>query len=523
MTRLMTSSAACCGRSRRVSCSSSSGSLVALSLAAGSHVDRSTGATVNNFLNSYTLIQTATDASFFAIMAVGATIVIISGGIDLSVGVDLRAGRRHDGDGPARAGPDRPRGDRAARPRASASASASLCGALNGVMVVGLGVHPFIITLGTMWILRGIAFVTSKAESILVPDVADRRRQGVARPGAALYPVPMLAMLAVAVARRGLSRRARSWGGTSSRRRQRRGQPLLRPARSAASRSASSCSSGLTAGLAASWARASTARPRVATRPDTSCTSSPRRSSAARSLTRRQGERRQRDARRAADRAHPAVDPDAALRSELRVDHHRLRHHRRGRARPGAARGSPRAGWRRRATTPTRRRRRGAMTRRMSRILAPLASPRLRAAGACAARRRAGATPRRRRAPAGKPLKIAMIAKSSTNPVFLSARTRRRGRGAGSCRRKHRRPGRDRLADAAERGRPDPGAAHRRRRSTKAANAILISCSDAGKVTGAIDDAVARGVPVMTFDSDAPESKRFAFYGVDDVAHRRSR
>ena len=46
---------------------------------------------------------------------------------------------------------------------------------------------------------------------------------------------------------------------------------------------------------------------------------------------------------------------------------------------------------------------------------------------------------------------------------------------------------------------------------------MLISCSDAGKVTGAINDAVARGVPVMTFDSDAPESQRFAFYGVDDV------
>jgi ribose transport system substrate-binding protein len=47
-------------------------------------------------------------------------------------------------------------------------------------------------------------------------------------------------------------------------------------------------------------------------------------------------------------------------------------------------------------------------------------------------------------------------------------------------------------------------------------DAILISCSDAGKVTGAINDAVARGVAVMTFDSDAPQSKRFAYYGVDD-------
>ena len=57
-----------------------------LSVFAGTHLDRATGQPVNNFLNSYTLIQTATDASFFAIMAVGATIVIISGGIDLSVG-----------------------------------------------------------------------------------------------------------------------------------------------------------------------------------------------------------------------------------------------------------------------------------------------------------------------------------------------------------------------------------------------------------------------------------------------------
>src|SRR5437667_1594890 len=57
-----------------------------LAALAGSHVDRQTGATVNNFWNSYTLIQTATDASFFAIMAIGATVVIVSGGIDLSVG-----------------------------------------------------------------------------------------------------------------------------------------------------------------------------------------------------------------------------------------------------------------------------------------------------------------------------------------------------------------------------------------------------------------------------------------------------
>ena len=31
----------------------------------------------------------------------------------------------------------------------------------------------------------------------------------------------------------------------------------------------------------------------------------------------------------------------------------------------------------------------------------------------------------------------------------------------------------------------------------------------------------ARGVQVMTFDSDAPQSKRFAFYGVDDIRRAR--
>ena len=155
---------------------------VVLSAFAGSHVDRVTGQPVNNFLNSYTLIQTATDASFFAIMAVGATIVIISGGIDLSVGsIYALAGvttamvlRAHGA------------GVGASRPSLlglGVSLGVGLaCGAVNGLMVVGLGVHPFIITLGTMWILRGVAFVASSAESILLPPRADARRQGVARP-----------------------------------------------------------------------------------------------------------------------------------------------------------------------------------------------------------------------------------------------------------------------------------------------------------------------------------------------------
>ncbi|MGH7592768.1 MAG: ABC transporter permease, partial [Gemmatimonadales bacterium] len=72
-----------------------------------------------------------------------------------------------------------------------------LCGLANGVMVVGLGVHSFIITLGTMWILRGVAFVISHAESILVPDSLTNMAQASLGLGASLSPVPLLAMLAV--------------------------------------------------------------------------------------------------------------------------------------------------------------------------------------------------------------------------------------------------------------------------------------------------------------------------------------
>src|SRR5678815_894290 len=49
------------------------------------------------------------------------------------------------------------------------------------------------------------------------------------------------------------------------------------------------------------------------------------------------------------------------------------------------------------------------------------------------------------------------------------------------------------------------------------ADGIAVSCSDANKLTDAINAAVKNGVPVATFDSDAPASKRFVTFGVDDV------
>jgi ribose transport system substrate-binding protein len=45
---------------------------------------------------------------------------------------------------------------------------------------------------------------------------------------------------------------------------------------------------------------------------------------------------------------------------------------------------------------------------------------------------------------------------------------------------------------------------------------ILVSCSDANKLTDAINKAVKQGVPVVTFSGDAPASKRFVALGIDD-------
>lgn len=45
---------------------------------------------------------------------------------------------------------------------------------------------------------------------------------------------------------------------------------------------------------------------------------------------------------------------------------------------------------------------------------------------------------------------------------------------------------------------------------------IAISVLNADFLTPAIDKAIDAGIPVVTWDSDAPKSKRIAFYGVDD-------
>jgi ribose transport system permease protein len=168
--------------------------------------DRDTGAThtVNKFLRADNLDKLAKNTSFFAIMAVGATFVIISGGIDLSVGSTYCLAAVSGAMFLNYFGPQGP-GAGASPVWVVPAAIAiclgvgTLCGLLNGMGVVLLQVHPFVITLGTMAIYRGIAFVMTKAQAFthFPPQFTD----GLIRyeMGHNLYPVPMLIMLGVTV------------------------------------------------------------------------------------------------------------------------------------------------------------------------------------------------------------------------------------------------------------------------------------------------------------------------------------
>jgi ribose transport system permease protein len=146
----------------------------------------------NKFLNARNLTQLAKDTSFIAIMAVGATFVIIAGGIDLSVGAIyalasvLSALVFSKGEGQMLLGV------------LVCLGVATMCGALNGGMIVLLKVHPFIITLGTMAIYRGIAFVATQGQS--VGGFPEAFRQFVRRETAnGLSLVPLVVMVLVTV------------------------------------------------------------------------------------------------------------------------------------------------------------------------------------------------------------------------------------------------------------------------------------------------------------------------------------
>lgn len=115
----------------------------------------------------------------------------------------------------------------------------------------------------------------------------------------------------------------------------------------------------------------------------------------------------------------------------------------------------------------------------------------------------------------GKTFRIVMIAKSMSNPVFPVAETGAKAAAAELS--KSTGVNIDIDWETPNDEDPQVQANNINQAAASGANCILISCSDAAKLTSAIDHAVDSGTPVMCFDSDAAKSKRFAYYGTDDT------
>jgi ribose transport system permease protein len=177
---------------------------------------------VNKFLRADNLVQLAKNTSFFAIMAVGASLVILSGGIDLSVGsiyaLSAVAGAMvlHKF-GVVGSQANAPGAVAVTAGIATCLLTGALCGLLNGALVVLLRVHPFIITLGTMAAFRGVAFVcpswfaqegelaTGQSIGDFPASFTDKfirldMNQLLGKSGeSGLYPIPMIIMVVVTI------------------------------------------------------------------------------------------------------------------------------------------------------------------------------------------------------------------------------------------------------------------------------------------------------------------------------------
>jgi len=110
--------------------------------------------------------------------------------------------------------------------------------------------------------------------------------------------------------------------------------------------------------------------------------------------------------------------------------------------------------------------------------------------------------------------KIGLIAKSENNPVFIAARV-----GAEDAAREL---SKERNIDVEILWRTPADEDAQKQASfleqlvVAGVDGIAISCTDASRVTPAINKAVERGIQIMCFDSDAPNSKRFCYHGSDD-------
>jgi len=117
-----------------------------------------------NFLTATNLASVARQTAVINILALGMTMIIIAGGIDLSVGSSLALAGLLGAMAMATRG--------IAAGLATGLLTGALCGLANGLMITALRISPFIVTLGTMGIYRGLALIISKG--LPVSDIPAR-------------------------------------------------------------------------------------------------------------------------------------------------------------------------------------------------------------------------------------------------------------------------------------------------------------------------------------------------------------
>lgn len=146
--------------------------------------------TTDTFLSVANLTNVARQVSINGILAVGVTFVLLTAGVDLSLGSVVAlsgvacATFAHPGEHPVFV------------PIAVGLLTGAACGLVNGVLVTRGGVAPFIVTLGMMTIARGLALIVSGGR-----PVANMSDELTALAGDFLgLPIPVLCFAGVALA-----------------------------------------------------------------------------------------------------------------------------------------------------------------------------------------------------------------------------------------------------------------------------------------------------------------------------------
>jgi len=129
--------------------------LIALSIVAALASDR--------FLQLPNLINIGRQVSIIGIAAIGATLVIITAGIDLSVGPVIVLGSMVIG---------LLQHQPMALAIAAALAAGAACGWVNGLLVAKLRIPAFIVTFGMMGVYGGLAYITSTGIRVVIENPA---------------------------------------------------------------------------------------------------------------------------------------------------------------------------------------------------------------------------------------------------------------------------------------------------------------------------------------------------------------